>query len=316
MAEAVDRGGLVVGGIDLFVVVAGFGEIPELDVVDGDAADADAAPFPEDGDGAFQVLGVGEHGDGHGAEGAVAPADVEDAGVFHLDVAGSADHGLDLVHRADEPVEEVDVVAGLVHEGPAVELPGAAPACLVVVALGAGPEDIEVDQVDAAEAFFFHRALKKLEGGVAAVLFDDEEVDAGLVAGLYHAHPVLPAGGHGLFGHDVDAMAGGADGLLRVQAAGGAEGDQIGLDGGEQLRQVAVTGDAMGVGMMLEHAGVGVADRDQLQIIRVLGDGAEVVGGDAPAADEGQADFAVRDGGGHGLGCLRSEAQTARRALD
>lgn len=28
----------------------------------------------------------------------------------------------------------------------------------------------------------------------------------------------------------------------------------------------------------------------------MLGDGAEVVGGDAAAADEGEADFAVRDG--------------------
>ena len=83
----------------------------------------------------------------------------------------------------------------------------------------------EVDQVDTAEALFLDGAFEELEGGVAAVLFDDEEVDAGLVAGLDHAHAVLPAGGHGLFGHDVDAVAGGTDGLFRVQAAGGAQGD-------------------------------------------------------------------------------------------
>ena len=260
MAEAVDAGGFVVGGLDPGVVVAGFGEVPELDVVDGDAADADAAGLAEDGDGAFEVFGVGEHGDGHGAEGAVAPADVEDAGVLDLDVAGGVDHGLDFVDGADEPVEQVDVVAGLVHEGAAVELPGAAPFGLVVVGLGPAPEDVEVDQVDLAEALFLDRAFEELEGGVAAVLLDDEEVNASLVAGLDHAHAVLPAGGHGLFGHDVDAMAGGKDGLLRVQPAGGAEGDQVGLDGGQQFRQVGIAGDAVGVGVVLENRRVGVAD--------------------------------------------------------
>ncbi len=68
--------------------------------------------------------------------------------------------------------------------------------------------------MDAAEALFLDGALEELEGGVAPVLFDDEEVDAGLVAGLDHVDAVLPAGGHGLFSHDVDAMAGGADGLV------------------------------------------------------------------------------------------------------
>ncbi len=50
-----------------------------------------------------------------------------------------------------------------------------------------------------------------------------------------------------------------------------------------------------------EDLRVGVADGDQFDVRRVLGDGAKVVGGDAPAADEGQADFAVGDGGHSGL---------------
>lgn len=122
----------------MFVVVARLGEVPQLDVVDGNAADADAALLAENGDGAFEVLGVGEHGDTHRAEGAVAPAHIEHAGVFDLNVAGGADHGLDFVDRADEPVEQIDVVAGLIHEGAAVELPGAAPFGLVVVVLRTG----------------------------------------------------------------------------------------------------------------------------------------------------------------------------------
>jgi len=59
---------------------------------------------------------------------------------------------------------------------------------------------------------------------------------ASLVAGLDHAHAVLPAGSHGLFGHHVHAVAGGGDGLLGVQAAGSAEGNEVGLFLREQVR--------------------------------------------------------------------------------
>ena len=54
--------------------------------------------------------------------------------------------------------------------------------------------------------------------------------------------------------------------------------------------------------MPFKNRRVSVADRHQFQVVRMDGDGAEVVGGDAPAADEGQADFAVGDGLGHGGG--------------
>ena len=54
-------------------------------------------------------------------------------------------------------------MAGLVHKGAAVELPGPAPAItLVVVRLRTGPEDIEMDHMDLAEAFFGDSALEQL----------------------------------------------------------------------------------------------------------------------------------------------------------
>ena len=43
-------------------------------------------------------------------------------------------------------------MAGLVHEGAAVELPGAAPFGAVVVALRARPEHVDGDVVEAPEA--------------------------------------------------------------------------------------------------------------------------------------------------------------------
>src|SRR5690606_30920291 len=113
-AEAVDAGGGVAGVLDLLVLGALFGELPVLDLVHRHAADAHRALLAQDGDATFEVLGVGEHADVERAHGAAAPADGGDAGVFDLDVAlkrsGVGHDGLD---RTAEPVEQVDVVAGL-----------------------------------------------------------------------------------------------------------------------------------------------------------------------------------------------------------
>ena len=74
--KTVNRGRFVVGLLDIFVVVTLVLEVPDLDVVHCNAADPDSALLAEDGDGAFQVLGIGEHGAAHGAKGTAAPADV------------------------------------------------------------------------------------------------------------------------------------------------------------------------------------------------------------------------------------------------
>ncbi len=123
-----------------------------LNLVDRDSSHPDSALLPQDGDGAFVILRIGEHGYRHAAERAVPPAYVENAGIFHLDgpIEGGG-IGLHALHRADQPIQQVHVMTGLVHEGPAVELPGAPPAVAVVVALRPGPEHVDVDHEDAAE---------------------------------------------------------------------------------------------------------------------------------------------------------------------
>ena len=169
------------------------------------------------------------------AERAGAPADAHDAGVLDLDVARERGGvGLHALDRADQPVEQVDVVARLVHERAAVELPGAAPGRAVVVGLRPGPEHVDVDHVDAAEALLLDRALEQLQRGVAAVLLDDEQVHAGLVAGVDHPLAVLPAGGHRLLGHHVAAGRGDLDRLLGVQPARRREDDDVGVGPGQQ----------------------------------------------------------------------------------
>ena len=64
-----------------------------------------------------------------------------------------------------------------------------------------------------AEALLLDGTLQELQGGVAAVLLDDEHPDAGLVAGLDHAQAIVPARGHRLFGHDDDGR------IARLQSA-------------------------------------------------------------------------------------------------
>ena len=135
----------------------------------------------------------------------------------------------------------------------------------------------EVDQVDTAEALFLDGAFEELEGGVAAILFDDEEVDAGLVAGLDHVDAVLPAGGHGLFGHDVEARRGGLRGLPRMEAARRGEDHAVRLRSGQHPGEIGVRAGARAGRGALAGRSVDVAHVDQLALRRVAGDRIEVV---------------------------------------
>jgi hypothetical protein len=128
-------------------------------------------------------------------------------------------------------------VARLVHERAAVELPGAAPLRAVVVGLRPRPEDVDGDHVDATEALGLNRALEQLKRRIAAVLLDHVEPHTGLVAGAHHALAVRPARGHRLLGQHVAAATGHLDRLLRMQAAGRGQCDDVGLRVLEHGRQ-------------------------------------------------------------------------------
>jgi hypothetical protein len=161
VTEAVHRAGIVTRLFDLGVVRIGIGELPVIDPVHRHPSYSDGALLADDGDRALEVLRVGEHRDVHRAKSAGTPADAHHAGIFHLDVplerGGIGLHALD---RTDKPVEQVHVMAGLIHKGTAVELPGSAPRGAVVVGLRPAPEDVDGDHVDPAEAALLHRALE------------------------------------------------------------------------------------------------------------------------------------------------------------
>ena len=283
---------------DVGIVVFAFGKLPQLNVVYRHAAHAHAACFAQYGDAAFEILRVSQHGHAHRAQSAIAPLHVEYARVFGFNVARGAGHGLHFGNGANEPVEQVYIVAGLVHKRAAVKLPCAAPAvALVVIALRARPKHVQMHHVDFAKAFFIYCALEQLQRGVHAVLLDYKQAHACFITGFNHAHAVCPARRHGLFAHHMHAVPRRQHGLLWVQAAGGAQGDQIKLLFLQHFLHAGVGWHLVLRGMGLQHGGVGVANGSQFQVGSVFFNRAKMVFGNAPAAYDGDADFSAVDAG-------------------
>ena len=305
MAEAVNRSGFVVGGFYLLIIIALVGEIPFLNFVYCHAADAHGAGFAQNGNGAFQVFRIGAHGYRHRAQRAVAPADIHHAGVFCFDVAMGGNHGLHILHRAYQPFHQVDIVAGLVHECTAVKFPSAAPAvALIVISLRACPEYIQVHHADFAEALFGNRAFEQLQSGVEAVLFHHKQALAGFVGGFHHAFAIVQAGGHRLFGDHMKAGLECLHRLLGVLARRRGEHDNIGIGVGQH---VGIGSIAFGTGALdgrLQVGRVGVAHADDFAFVCEGFKRAEMVVGNAPAANQREFDFTVFDGFKHSDGLL------------
>ena len=195
-------------------------------------------------------------------------------------------------------------MAGLVHEGAAVEFPSATPGGAVVILLRTAPEDIDVDHVNASEAALLGRPLEQLQGRVAPVLLDHEQAAAGFVASLDHAQAVMPAGRHRLLGHHVATGSGDFDRLFRMQAARRGQDNDVGIGLGEHCVEARVGLDAGNVGDQCQGLWIDVAGGNQLGTVGMRLQRAQVVLGDTTATDDCEADFAVGDRGrkgAHGL---------------
>ena len=219
------------------------------------------------------------------------------AGVLHLDVARQRTYvGLHAFHRSDQPVDQVHVVARLVHERTAVEFPGAAPVGAVVVGLGARPEHVDGGHVNAAEAALVARLLEQLQRGITPVLLHHQQVHAGIITGAHHAQAVAPARGHGFLGHHVATGRRGHDGLRGMQPARRAQRHHVHIRFGQQLGHGAEAHNAATCPPRgVERRRVRVAHRDQLQIVLVRLDGLEVIRRDATASDDADANGATHD---------------------
>ena len=145
---------------------------------------------------------------------------------------------------AEEPFQHVDVVAGLVGEHAAVIGPGAAPGILIVIGLVAAPADADRAENQAAEAAGLQRLARLHHGNVEAILLDDEQLDAGFVAGADHVVGVLQPQRHRLLDDGVLAGLRAGDDMGGMHAARRQHRHRIDVLPGEEVVDVIDGGNA------------------------------------------------------------------------
>src|SRR6266849_1217 len=236
------------------------------------------------GAGDFEAAGVTGIGGGGGeqrADGAAGEFEGCDGGVFGFDfVQHGGGAGLHANYIAEEPEEEIDGVDGLVDErAAAVEGERAAPLEIGVIVGGAIPLDARVDEERLAEEAAVEPVLEALDVGLEAILENYCEFYVGFVGGGDEGVGFSCGNVDRLFGEDVEAVLGGGDALLGMEAGGSAEDDEVerfvGEEGGEVgerlgvvfggevgdgLRICAVDGGDLHAGDGAGGAGVGLRD--------------------------------------------------------
>ena len=186
-------------------------------------------------------------------------------------------------------------MARLVHEGAAVEFPGAAPVAAVVVGLRPGPEHVDVDHVDPAEASLVHGALQQLQRRVTTVLFYDEQADSRDIAGLHHPLAILPARRHRFFGDHMPTGLSDTDGLRGMQAARGGEYDDVRIRALEQRIQAGESLCPGGTNRSGKGRGIDIAHRDKFRVRSVLRDRFDMVARYPAATNQREANLAARN---------------------
>jgi hypothetical protein len=294
MPEAVHGRRVGARRLDVLVVVVVVGELPVLHAVDRRPADLDRPPLADERDRSLEVPRVGQDGHLEHADGAGGELKDGRAGVLGLDPAGQRRRpGDDAPGRAEEPLHEVDVVRGLVHDRAGVERPRPPPRRLVVVLLWARPPHRRVGEEDPAEAPLVDRAPEEPDGGVQAVLLDDEELDARPGAGLDERIGPGEGDRHRLLGDDVLPRPRREDAVLRMEPRRCADGDHVALRPGEHLVVCGVPRDSVLLPGSPRPFGDLVAHRRQAQP-GDLAQGVEVVAADPTAPDQRHRELASR----------------------
>src|SRR5207245_6747669 len=155
----------------------------------------------------------------------------------------------------------------VVHDGAAaVQLPGAAPAAVAVILIGAIPGGEAAGPGDAAEAALGDGVADGAVGRVPPILEDAGDADFIFLRDLGHALDAIELDLHGFFGDDVFSGLHGHDGGVHVIAAGGADVEDVELLLAEHFGLVSEDGDALEVVFgegFLGARRVDVADGDQ-----------------------------------------------------
>lgn len=243
---------------------------------------------------ASQVVAVhGAEGGLRRCDGAVVVADDHDGGVLEAVVLGlrgdqRVGDRVD-VHRLGalvEPADGVEVVdEGLIEDGAGSDAGGVGTEGARVA--GDGVQALDLTHGARGDHLLGPRPRRR-----EAAVESDLEDDAGVLRRPSGAPGVGHGGGQGLLGEDV--LAGGGARLDELRVGGGRRRDDDGVDGGVRRgRQRVPAGGGRPVpdvelrGEPVEIGCGGVRQEGQPDAVDLLGDGASVVGADAPGSDEG-----------------------------
>src|SRR5205814_4222952 len=169
----------------VFVIRPFIAELVVLQSALGDGRAVRATDLDADGDSRIHRRRAGDR-----AERAALEDECAAQRVLNLDLRmdSAARVSADLLHRPGDPLQQIDAVHRLVHDGPAaIPLPRAAPTALPVVLVRAIPRRVTAGERERAEAAVGHRLLQYTVWLAPAVLENARQPHALLRGCVQHA---------------------------------------------------------------------------------------------------------------------------------
>jgi hypothetical protein len=152
--------------------------------------------------------------------------------------------------------------------------------------------DVRRDHEHAAEPSRLQCRLYALNWRVEPVLLHDEQPPVRLVEGRHHGLPVAPARRHRLLRDDVEPRLRCLDGLPRMQAARRRQHHEVEFTPGQQVAVRLEAAHLLPLHERIECRSVNVAQRDELDVGGVVLVRLEMLSGNAPASNQGDAQSA------------------------
>lgn len=294
MAEAIDiRWVLMVSGLHLFSIIELVAEAPLLDDVHRLATCLNRPLLAKEVERLLKVLGIDVGGSFYEAVGAVGELDEGEAEVLGLDigVVELVGVGVDLINViTHHPPQEINVVDALVHQGPTILLPGAAPRGTVIVVTPPVPTDMGSSVEETTETVLLHRLPNLHHRLVEAVLVAGADSHPMLFRFIDDSIGIFDGEGDGLLDNDVDTGPDAVEGYGGMLAALGADGDEVGFLLLDHRLVVGVSFGSCSIELELEelilkHLLVDITETNNLEVVG-LGC-CQMVGGDPSTSDKG-----------------------------
>jgi len=262
------------------------------DLIDGKARDFDAALLAQDRERTFEIPGARGGRRLDDAQRAIAEFQRRDRGVLGFDFCKCRDRArMDADDVAEKPFQHIDMMTGLVAQHAAIIGPGAAPGILVLISLVPAPAHADGAEDEPPEPAGLQCLARLDDGHVETVLLDDEQLDAGLVAGPDHGVGILQAERHRLFDDDVLSGPGARDHMLGMQPAWRQNGNRVDVLAAKEIVDIVAGRNGVFRRDRVGARADGIANRNQLRPIDMMA--AQQIGvalGDASASEQAESD--------------------------